>query len=331
MIPRRALLAAAGLLFASRSARAAEPLTIITPGGFGIDHMDAMNAVAGGHLAREGFAPTLLGGNGQSAATNQVLGGQASFTRAASLDLFLAAAAAPEGKPPLISIATLYQASTFHVISSSARPIGEAADLAGKTVGVVSVKGTTELLLDLILAQASIPAAKVARVVVGNNPGALNLIEAGRIDCFIASVSVVARLHSDGAKVEVWSTDRYVPMPSQCWIATGATLAREPDTVVRFLRALSASCHELLSGDFDALLTRMGQQFDIPGIRNRADLIAVKKAITPLWLSQGEGALLRNVPELWAKGAAEVSEAGIAKPGDPAAFYTNVFVDEALR
>ena len=113
---RRALLAAASaaplLAALPRSGHAAEPLTIITPGGFGIDHMDAMNAVAGGHLAREGFAPTLLGGNGQAAATNQVLGGGAKYTRASSLDLFQAAAAAG-GVPPLVSIATLYQASTL--------------------------------------------------------------------------------------------------------------------------------------------------------------------------------------------------------------------------
>jgi ABC-type nitrate/sulfonate/bicarbonate transport system substrate-binding protein len=329
MIPRRVVLtAAAGAVLAPRVARAAEPLTIITPGGFGIDHMDAMNAVAGGHLAREGFAPTLLGGNGQSAATNQVLAGQASFTRASALDLFLAAAAA--GAPPIVSIATLYQASTFHVISRAGKPIADAAALAGKTVGVVSVKGTTELLLDLILAQAGIPRESVARVVVGNNPGAVNLIDAGRIDCFIASVSVVVRLQSDGTKIEFWSTDRYAPMPGQVWIATPATLAQSPDTVVRFLRALTASCRELLTGDFDMLLARMTRMFDIPGARDPADLRAVKEAVTKLWLTEGADNLMRNVPSLWAKGAAEVTAAGIAKPGDPAAFYTNGPIDKAL-
>jgi ABC-type nitrate/sulfonate/bicarbonate transport system substrate-binding protein len=326
---RRALLAGATAAAALPTpASAAEALTIITPGGFGIDFMEAMNAVAGGHLAAQGFAPTLLGGNGQAAATNQVLAGQAMFTRTSALDLFLAAAGKP---PPLVSIATLYQASTFHVISRADKPVADAAALAGRTVGVVSVKGTTELLLDLMLSQARIPRERVARVAVGNSPGALRLIDAGRIDCFIASISVVARLQADaaagsGAPVLVWSTDRYAPMPSQCWIATRQTIS-QPETVVRFLRALAASCHELLAGDFDTLLARMARQFDIPGAKNPAELRAVKEATTKLWLSQGEAALLRNVPALWSAGAAAVASAGIAKPGDPASFYDNGFLD----
>jgi hypothetical protein len=195
---------------------------------------------------------------------------------------------------------------------------------------VVSVKGTTELLLDLMLSQARIPRERVARVAVGNSPGALRLIDAGRIDCFIASISVVVRLQSDGAKVAVWSTDRYAPMPGQVWIARRDTLEREPDTVVRFLRALAASCRDLLTDDFGAVLARMGQQFEIPGARNPADLRAVKEAITKLWLTEGDAALLRNVPALWAKGAAEVTAAGIATPGDATAYYTNEFIDKAL-
>jgi ABC-type nitrate/sulfonate/bicarbonate transport system substrate-binding protein len=327
MIPRRTLLSATAAAMLPGAARAAEPLTIITPGGFGIDHMEAMNLVAGGHLEREGFAPTLLGGNGQAAASNQVLAGQARFTRASALDLFLAAIAA--GAPPLISIATLFQASTFHVISRAAKPVADAHALVGKTVGVVSVKGTTELLLDLMLAQAGIAKDKVARVAVGNNPGAVNLIDAGRIDCFIASISVVVRLQSDGTAINVWSTDRYAPMPGQVWIATPATLQHDPQIVVRFLRAMRASCQELMTGDFDQLLARMGKQFEIPGARNVADLRAVKEAIVKLWLTQGDAALLRNVPALWAQGAAGVEAAGIAKPGDPTAFYTNAFIDKA--
>ncbi len=320
-LTRRTGLGLAGAFALGRPARAAEPLTVITPGGFGIDFMEAMNAVAGGHLAAQGFAPTLLGANGQAAATNQVLAGQAKFTRASALDLFLAAQGGP---PPVMAIATLYQASTFHVISRADRPIRDAADFAGKTVGVVSVKGTTELLLDLMLTSAGIPKERVARAAVGNNPGALALIDAGRIDCFIASVSVVARLGAERASVLVWSTDRYAAMPSQVWITTQGTLALEPDTVTRFLRALSASCHELLTGDFDTLLARMAARFEIPGIRSPAELRAVKEAITPLWLSQGEANLLRNVPELWAHGAAAVNTAGIAKVADATAFYANL-------
>jgi hypothetical protein len=129
--------------------------------------------------------------------------------------------------------------------------------------------------------------------------------------------------------VLVWSTDRYAPMPSQCWVATPQTAERQPRTVIRFLRALRASCAELLTGDFDALLARMAGRFEIPGAKDPAGLRAVKEATTRLWLSQGEAALLRNVQALWARGAAAVAAAGIATPGDPAAFYDNGFLDKS--
>ena len=47
-----------------RPARAAEPLTFMTPFGFIPDFLEMMNMVSGGFLAQQGFAPTLLGGQG---------------------------------------------------------------------------------------------------------------------------------------------------------------------------------------------------------------------------------------------------------------------------
>jgi ABC-type nitrate/sulfonate/bicarbonate transport system substrate-binding protein len=325
---RRAFVAGAlAMPFVARAATA-EKLTIISPGAFGIDFAEIMNAVSGGHLARAGFDPTLLGVVGQASANNQVIAGQASFTRSAALDLFLAAGA---GKPPLISVATLFQASTFHVISPANKPIRGAEEFAGKTVGVVSVKGTTELLLDLMLRKVGIPREQVARVAVGNNPGELQLVEQGRIDCFIASVSVVAALSGMGADVEVWNTDRYAPMPSQCWVTTPDVIARDPDMVVRFLRALNASCQEMISGDDAAILARISHDFDIPGARNPGSLLAVIQAMKKLWLSQGEPALLHNIPALWQAGGEAVRDAGIAPVPDVTAFYTETFIDQTLK
>ena len=120
-------------------------------------------------------------------------------------------------------------------------------------------------------------------------------------------------------------------MPSQCWVTTPAVIANEPDTIVRFLRALHGSCRELMSADFDTLLARLTHDFDIPGADKPAELKAVKEAIIPLWLSQGEANLLRNVPALWQAGGAAVQTAGLAQVGDSGRFYTNQFIDAALH
>jgi NitT/TauT family transport system substrate-binding protein len=325
-ITRRTALALLAALPAS--ARADTPhVTVVTPGA-GIDHFEAMNLVSGGHLAAQGLDGQILSANGQAPANNQVIAGQAQFTRSSALDLFLAAKGGP---PPLVAIATLYQGSTFHVISPSEKPIARAEDLEGKTVGVVSVKGTTELLLDLMLRRVGIASDRVRREAVGNNPGALALVQQGRIDAFIASVSVVVALRERRAAVEVWNTDHYAPMPSQAIVTTPALIAEQPDLVVRYLRALDASCRELLGGDLDAITTRLAKTFDIQGVRDRTATIATEREVMKLWLTQGRANLLRNVPSLWAEGAREVQQAGLAQVGDPTRFYTNALIEQARR
>ncbi len=47
--------------------------------------------------------------------------------------------------------------------------------------------------------------------------------------------AVVLRLQNE--PIVAWSTDRYAPMPSQCYITTREIAERQPEMVVRFLRA----------------------------------------------------------------------------------------------
>jgi hypothetical protein len=87
----------------------------------------------------------------------------------------------------------------------------------------------------------------------------------------------------------------------------------------------------MISGDDAAILARISHDFDIPGARNPASLIAVMQAMKKLWLSQGEAALLHNIPALWQAGGEAVRGAGIAPVPDVTAFYTETFVDQALK
>ena len=115
------------------------------------------------------------------------------------------------------------------------------ADFRGRKVGVVSVGGTTELMLDLMLAQAGIAPAAVPRFVTGNNAGALQLVRQGRVDCFIASVNVVVALRRAGEDFVAMSTDEIAPMPSQVYVATPEFIEREPGTVEGLMRSMRPS------------------------------------------------------------------------------------------
>ena len=61
----------------------------------------------------------------------------------------------------LVCVSTLYQGSTFHVISAKDKPINSAEDLKGKTIGIVSVGGSTEQLLDIMLRSVGMTKADV--------------------------------------------------------------------------------------------------------------------------------------------------------------------------
>ncbi len=83
--------AAAGLKAPAVLGQAREPLTMMTPFGFIPDFIELMNAVSGGHLARHGFDARLLGANGTAQAIQQLVAGQVSFIRSASIDMIRAA------------------------------------------------------------------------------------------------------------------------------------------------------------------------------------------------------------------------------------------------
>jgi ABC-type nitrate/sulfonate/bicarbonate transport system substrate-binding protein len=324
---RRVLASAIAAPFVAR-AQAPEPLTFATPFGFIPDFIEMMNMVSGGHLAAQGFAPRLVGAQGTSAALQQLLAGQAAFARTTAIDQFLAVA---KSGAPLVAIATLYQAGTFQVISLADKPIREAKDFAGKTVGIVSVGGSTDLLLDIMLRKAGVPKDAVKREVVGNSPGAVQFIRQGRIDCFIAAIGVAVTLRRGNTPVEVWSTDRHAPMPGQAFVTTAALAESRPETVVRFLRALRASATEIMQGDKRAIFQRAARDFEIPGIRDLDALVALTEvAVTEMWLSQGRANFLRNVPALWEAADEGIRGAGIAAVPDPLALYTNRFIDRAL-
>ncbi len=320
--------AAAGLKAPAVLGQAREPLTMMTPFGFIPDFIELMNAVSGGHLARHGFDARLLGANGTAQAIQQLVAGQVSFIRSASIDMIRAAS---QGAP-LVAIATSHQGSTFHMISLKEKPIARAEDLKGKTIGIVSVAGTTDIFLNLILSKAGLKPDDVKREVTGNSPGALQFVRQGRVDGFIASIVVPVVLARQKEPIEVWSTDRYAPMPSQCYVTTRDMIEKKPETVIRFLRGIRDSMNEMLTQPNPPIFERASKDFEIPGIRDLATVVAVSdESKSKLWLSRGRENLLRNLPDLWESGFRLLSEAGLAKVAQPETIWTNRFVDEALK
>ncbi len=324
MIDRRALMGAAAAMAVAPGARAQGAVTVLTPFGFIVDFLEALNAKAGGHFKAAGLDAQVLGAGGAAAAMQQLVAGRAQFTRGAVIDQMKAVSVQ---NAPIVCVATLFQASTFWIISAKAKPIRTAEDLRGKRMGVVSIGGTTENFLDLLLTKAKSPKAETPREVVGNNPGAFALVQQGRIDGFIASSNVGSALLRTGAPIEWFSTDKYAPMPGQNYFTTRDMIQKSPDQVMAFVRALKASVDEIIKGPIDPLIERASKEFEIPGIRDRPTLVHTVEENVTLCLSEGPQNLLRNIPALWRSARDNMAEAGLAKIDDETKLYTNEFVD----
>ena len=149
-------------------------------------------------------------------------------------------------------------------------------------------------------------------------------------DSFIASIQVVVALQRMKEDVEIWSTDRYAPMPGQCYISSRQLIEQKPDLYTRAMKAMYASAREIMTKPLQPIFERAAKDFEIPNIRNVQDLVEVEKATAErLWLSEGPENLLRNVPKLWKSGVDALRDNKVADPGDPEALYTNRFVDAA--
>lgn len=191
-ISRRALLGAAAAGAVLRPslgrAQAAESIRYLTPFGFLIAFSETMYADTGGIFKKHGLDVSIEGGKGSAMAVQQVTAGNVLISRTGGTDLIKAYAK----DPAIVAIADCFPKDLFYVISHRDKPILKPEDMAGKTIGIVSVGGATENLLDMMLAKAGVPAADVKRETVGNAPAAFEFIKAGRVAAYIATNDTVS-------------------------------------------------------------------------------------------------------------------------------------------
>ncbi len=324
------LLAAPALI--GRAQAQGKKVQYICPFAYQLSFAPELNSVAGGHQARHGLDVQVEAGRGGAMAVQQVVAERAMFSRASGLEIALSV----DRGADLVGIATIVQASNFFVVSPEAKPIRNAKDMVGKTIGVVSVKGTTENLLDMMLIKHNIPVDKVPRQTVGNAPSAFALVQQGRIDAMIVSIPTVTLLRHAGEKIHAWSTDQEAKTPGQVYFCLRSTVEKEADTVARFLRGIRDSAREMLAADTqakrEAIVKRLGDQFKIEGATN---LVAGAQTMVDeeeLWLAEGKENLLINVPSRYKEMTDMMAAIKlIEKPLDPTRLYTNALIQDALK
>lgn len=274
-----------------------------------------------------GLDVTVLPGKGSSMAIQQTVADRAMFVRISGIDVVKAR----DKGASLVAIATIAQSSPFFVVSPSSAALRNPNDFVGKTIGVVSVGGGTENLLDVMLADVGIEPSSVRREVVGNGAGAYGLIKQGKIDAYIVSLGTTVRLRAAGEDIHLWNTDDAVKMPGQVYATKQETIDGDPETVTQFLTAVNASVKDLFANkDTAFLLDRMLGEFDILGAKDKEFTMKAMREEEALFLSEGASNVLRNIPARWQAITDGLVKAGLVGPTDAESNYTNAFIEKVL-
>ena len=297
-------------------------INFITPFGLLIGYAPTLNAQAGGHFAKEGLDVTVLPGKGSAVAVQQVIAGRAVYGRGDPLAVVKAAA---EGAP-VVAFATVLHRSPIVVYSSPAKPIRNPRDMAGKVIGIAAKGSASDNILDLMFANAGMPLDSARREAVGNSPGGWGLIQQGRIDAHIVSIGTTTSLTEAGEKILMWNTSEAVAMPGQAYFALRETVQKEPDLLLKILRAEKASIIEVKRTEGRAMVERLSRQWEVEGAKQVDFTVKAMRDEEALWWQDNPTLLLKNDAASWNSMVDGMAKVGLIKSGKASQFYTDEIV-----
>lgn len=314
-----ATLAASPVMPGFALAQARDKIQYLTPFGYLIAFFETMYADTGGFFAKQGLDVTITGGRGSAMAVQQVSAGNVLISRTGGTDLIKAYAK----DPSIVAIAEIFQRDLFYVVSAEAKAVRSPKDFAGKNIGLISQGGAAENLLDMMLARDGVPAEGITRQVTGDNPGAYELMSAGRIDCFFLTMNNVQVLRNQKRPVHVFSTDQFAPAPAQVYITSRKSIAERGDALARFLRGV----HETLGAMYadknhlkvvDSMLTKYEVTNTKGGDRGVGLIEQGLESYRTAWRDK-----LASDPAGWKSAYDLMLKAKIVEPIAQPAFYTD--------
>jgi len=332
VLSRRTLLTAAGLVAPAllaggrrAAAQALQDVVFLTPFGQLPGYAPDYVGVSDGIFEKNGIKVRIVGGNGSAAAIQQVVSGQALIARTGGIDVVRAVSGV---NAPVRAVGTIAHTTTFKVISSADAPIKGPADLEGKTVGIVSAGGGTENYLDIMLAHVGARRDTVKRQVVGNSPGAFEMVKLKRLDAFIADTGVVLQLRARKEPVFVLDIDPFASVPGQVYVASEDGIARHGDALLAYLRGIRTAMQAIAADTSGAMTLKAMQPFNLADLRDPDTAMSAVRAEQVLWQARGTENLVKIIPSAWQTGWQEMVGAGLATAGDPSRAYTTAFSDK---
>jgi NitT/TauT family transport system substrate-binding protein len=221
---------------------------------------------------------------------------------------------------PVVYVMAWFQKFPVAVIAKAEKGIRAPADLAGKRVGTPLLEGANYVGLEALLAAAGVPATAITAQAIGFNQVAA--LTADQVDAAVVySNNEPIRLKAQGMELSVIEVSDYVALAANGILTNEDTIAREPELVRQFVRALLRGLADTLA-EPDAAFTITKKY-----VESLADETVEKQVLAAsigLWRSEHLG---RSDPAAWENMQTTMLSAGLlAQPVDLSRAYSNDFV-----
>jgi NitT/TauT family transport system substrate-binding protein len=192
-------------------------------------------AIEKGFFREEGLDIELQPSSGTATSLTQVAAGASMFGQAAAVTTCPPIA---DENATVITIGQLAYKGFFELASLPNKPLKHPRDWQGKTIGVMSVGGTTDRLLDAMSVMTGLDPKNVKKVVTGLGPSGVAFLQRGEVDGFWVFYESRVALEMQGVQLEYLSGDSFAQLPGDSMIVSSAA-AQNPaneKTIVGFLR-----------------------------------------------------------------------------------------------
>lgn len=207
----RALALAAPTAMSPRLAFSAPTaLSWISPARINLAHAYVLVGVAKGWFKDAGLDVEVRTGTGTAQSVAQVASSNSIFGQAGPLTSCPAIA---DQQADLVTIGQVQYKSFFEIASLKNKPLRNPDDWQGKTVGVMSLAGTTDVILDAMSMNAGRNPANVRKVVTGSSASGVAFLQRGEVDGFFVFPDSKIALQGMGVDLHYLATEDFAPMP----------------------------------------------------------------------------------------------------------------------
>lgn len=285
-----------------------------------------MVADACGYFKDEGLNVKFQTTQGSAPAIQTVIAGGAELTRVGDIETMLAAG---DKGAPVVDIGTSTHLGTIRIVSSTRAPITSAADFKGKTVGLPSEGGTSEITLDMILNSAGINPEETDRQVVGLTPAVFDLVKSGRIDAYVVSLDTAIALEQSQRDAVVYDPAEAIHAGAQLYM-TSQEQMDDPETsdeIQRYLKAIRTTMDMIIKDKatgFKKTMKCISSKYDVPTLADKKVAEASLTGYVDSWTAHGADQILKTNPQQWQATYKELASGGMIDGGMNAQdWYTN--------